>query len=65
VVLSGGGARLGGLAQRLAAATRLPVEPGVATAALRVGKTGLSDEQLSYVEPQIAVPVGLALGVAS
>jgi type IV pilus assembly protein PilM len=65
VVLSGGGARLAGLGQRLAAATRLPVEPGAATAALRVGKTGLSDEQLSYVEPQIAVPVGLALGVAS
>jgi type IV pilus assembly protein PilM len=65
VVISGGGARLTGLAQRLAAATRLPVEPGAATAALRVGKTGLTDEQLTYVEPQIAVPVGLALGVAS
>jgi type IV pilus assembly protein PilM len=65
VVISGGGARLAGLGQRLASATRLPVEPGAATAALRVGKTGLSDDQLSYVEPQIAVPVGLALGVAS
>jgi type IV pilus assembly protein PilM len=65
VVLSGGGARLNGLGQRLAAATRLPVEPGAATAALRVGKTGLTPDQLSYVEPQIAVPVGLALGVAS
>jgi type IV pilus assembly protein PilM len=65
VVLSGGGARLAGLGQRLAAATRLPVEPGAATAALKVGKTGLSADQLMYVEPQIAVPVGLALGVAS
>jgi type IV pilus assembly protein PilM len=65
IVLSGGGARLGGLGQRLAAATRLPVEPGAATAALQVGKTGLTPDQLSYVEPQIAVPVGLALGVAS
>ncbi|HEX3824347.1 MAG TPA: type IV pilus assembly protein PilM [Mycobacteriales bacterium] len=65
VVISGGGARLNGLAQRLAAATRLPVEPGAASAALRVGKTGLSADQLTYVEPQIAVPVGLALGVAS
>ena len=64
-MLSGGGARLTGLGQRLAAATRLPVEPGVATAALKIGKTGLTEEQLSYVEPQIAVPVGLALGVAS
>jgi type IV pilus assembly protein PilM len=65
VVLSGGGARLGGLAQRLAAATRLPVHPGAAMSALRIGKTGLTPEQLSYVEPQIAVPVGLALGAAS
>jgi type IV pilus assembly protein PilM len=65
IVLSGGGARLGGLGQRLAAATRLPVEPGVASSTLKIGKTGLTDEQLSYVEPQIAVPVGLALGVAS
>ena len=65
VVLSGGGARLGGLAQRLAAASRLPVHPGAAMASLRIGKTGLTPEQLSYVEPQIAVPVGLALGVAS
>ena len=65
VVLSGGGARLTGLAQRLAAASRLPVQPGAAMAALRVGKTGLSPDQLSYVEPQIAVPVGLALGVAA
>ncbi|HWC33203.1 MAG TPA: type IV pilus assembly protein PilM [Mycobacteriales bacterium] len=65
VVLSGGGARLGGLAQRLAAATRLPVHPGAAMSALRIGKTGLTPEQLAYVEPQIAVPVGLALGVAA
>jgi type IV pilus assembly protein PilM len=65
LVLSGGGARLGGLAARLAAATRLPVEPGAVTSALKVGKTGLSPDQLSYVEPQIAVPVGLAMGVAS
>jgi type IV pilus assembly protein PilM len=65
IVLSGGGARLTGLAQRLAAATRLPVQPGSALAALRVGKTGLSPDQLAYVEPQITVPVGLALGAAS
>jgi type IV pilus assembly protein PilM len=65
VILSGGAARLTGLSQRLAAATRLPVEPGAVTASLKVGKTGLSPDQLSYVEPQIAVPVGLAMGVAS
>ena len=65
VELSGGGARLSGLGPRLATATRLTVVPGVTTAALKIGKTGLTDEQLSYVEPQIAVPVGLAMGVAS
>jgi hypothetical protein len=32
---------------------------------LRMGKTGLSDEQLAFVEPVITVPVGLALGMAS
>jgi type IV pilus assembly protein PilM len=65
IVLSGGGARLSGLAQRLAGAARLPVQPGAAMASLRVGKTGLSPDQLAYVEPQITVPVGLALGAAS
>ena len=65
LVLSGGGGRLGGLAQRLASATRLPVEPGSPLPTLKIGKTGLSPEQLSYVEPLASVPVGLALGVAS
>ena len=34
-------------------------------ALLSLGRTGLTDEQLSYVEPIVAVPVGLAMGVAS
>jgi type IV pilus assembly protein PilM len=65
IVVSGGGARLGGLAQRLALATRLPVEPAAPLAKVQVGRTGLSSEQLSYVEPQVTVPLGLAMGVAS
>ncbi len=65
VVLSGGGARLGGLAQRLATATRLPVEHASPMSRMQIGRTGLSPEQLSYVEPLVAVPVGLAMGVAS
>jgi hypothetical protein len=32
---------------------------------LKVVKTGLSPEQLSFVEPLVTVPVGLAMGVAS
>jgi type IV pilus assembly protein PilM len=65
IVVSGGGARLGGLVQRLALATRLPVEPAAPLSTLKVGKTGLSDEQLTFVEPLVTVPVGLAMGVAS
>jgi type IV pilus assembly protein PilM len=65
IVVSGGGARLGGLGQRLALATRLPVEPAAPLSSIKVGKTGLSDEQLSFVEPLVTVPVGLAMGVAS
>ena len=62
LVVSGGGSRLRGLADRLAHATRLPVDVGNPMASLRVGKTGLSPEQLSFVQPLAAVPVGLALG---
>jgi type IV pilus assembly protein PilM len=65
VVVSGGGARLGGLLPRLALATRLPVEPASPLSALRVGDTGLTPQQLGFVEPLVSVPVGLALGVAS
>jgi type IV pilus assembly protein PilM len=65
VVLSGGGSQLRGLAERLSTATRLPVDLARPMSVLRMGKTGLSDEQLAFVEPVITVPVGLALGMAS
>ena len=65
VVLSGGGSRLGGLVERLQAATRLPVEVARPMSVMKIGKTGLTAEQLAYVEPMVTVPVGLALGVAS
>ena len=65
VVLSGGGSLLTGLAERLSTATRLPVELARPMSLLRMGKTGLTDEQLAFVEPVITVPVGLALGMAS
>jgi type IV pilus assembly protein PilM len=65
VTLSGGGSRLTGLVERLSAATRLPVEPARPMSLLKLGKTGLTNEQLAYVEPMVSVPVGLALGVAS
>lgn len=65
VSVSGGGSRLGGLVERLSAATRLPVELARPMSTLKLGKTGLTDEQLAYVEPMVVVPVGLAMGVAS
>jgi type IV pilus assembly protein PilM len=65
LVLTGGGARLGGLAQRLQVVARVPVEVGAPLQSLQVGRTGLSPEQIAFVEPLAAVPVGLALGVAS
>lgn len=61
VVLSGGGARLDGLVERLSSATRLPVVLAQPFASLRMGKSGLTDEQLAFVELTAAVPVGLAL----
>jgi type IV pilus assembly protein PilM len=63
--LTGGGARLAGLADRLQVATRIPVDAGNPMHTLAVGKTGLSPEQLAFVQPLAAVPVGLALGAAS
>ena len=65
IVLSGGGSRLLGLAERLSVATRLPVELAHPLGLLALGRTGLSPEQLAYAEPVLSVPVGLALGAAA
>ncbi|MDQ1288027.1 MAG: type pilus assembly protein PilM [Actinomycetota bacterium] len=62
ILLSGGGSRLEGLRDRLAAETRLPVLAGDPMANLRIGRTGLDPAQLDFVRPLAAVPVGLALG---
>lgn len=64
IVLSGGGSLLAGLAQRLQAATRLPVQTARPMSQLKIGKTGLTADQLAYVEPMVTVPVGLAMGVS-
>jgi type IV pilus assembly protein PilM len=62
LTLSGGGSLASGLAERLAAAVRTPVEYGRAFSQLTIGKTGLAPEQIRFVEPMAAVPVGLAMG---
>ncbi len=64
VVLSGGGARLQGLPERLAERLHVPVELGSTLSGVSVGGTGLSPAQLRFVDPVSAVPVGLALGGA-
>ena len=65
VVLTGGGARLAGLAERLQSATRSPVVAGNPMSSLALGRTGLTPEQIEFVQPLAVVPVGLALGAAS
>jgi type IV pilus assembly protein PilM len=62
IVLSGGGSRLDGLVDRLTSSTRLPVVVGDPLSALRVGNTGLDADQIEFIKPLAAVPVGLALG---
>lgn len=64
VVLSGGGALVAGLGAQLGAATHLPVQrDGVMDAIARGG--GLSAELVERAAPFAAVPVGLALRMAS
>jgi type IV pilus assembly protein PilM len=62
LVLSGGGSLAPGLAEKLAAAVRTPVEYGRPFSQLTVGRTGLAPEQIRFVEPLAAIPVGLAMG---
>ena len=62
ITMSGGGSRLEGLVERLAAVTRLPVSDGDPLSSLHVGNTGLAPEQIEFIKPLAAVPVGLALG---
>lgn len=65
IVLSGGGSQLGGLAQRLATASRLPVVVASPLSGMSVGRTGLEPDQIASIQDRMAVPVGLALGRAS
>lgn len=62
IVIIGGGARLPRLGERLSAVLRLPVEHGRPLASVKIGKLGLSPEQLDEVNGVGAVAIGLALG---
>jgi type IV pilus assembly protein PilM len=63
-VLTGGGSHLPGLGQYLSSASRLPVTVGDPLAGLRWGKS-VRRETLAGIESLVAVPVGLAYGVAA
>ena len=64
VVVTGGGARLPELADRLGQALGLPTEAGHPLARIKLGKLGLVPDQLAEAETFMPVPVGLALGGA-
>lgn len=63
-VLTGGGSHLPGLGQYLSSASRLPVTLGDPLAGLRSAKTVQRDALVGH-ESFIALPVGLAYGVAA
>ena len=62
VVLTGGGAHLPGLGQYLSSASRLPVALGDALVGVRRPKKG---PDMAGFESRVAMPVGLAFGVAA
>jgi type IV pilus assembly protein PilM len=63
-IVTGGGARLPNLIQRLAAVLHVPVEEAQPLARVKLGKLGLAPEQLVQMSAVASVAVGLALGDA-
>ena len=61
VLLTGAGAKMAGLRARLATELRVPVEMASPLEYLKLGKTGLTDEQLTNAAAVMAAPVGLAM----
>lgn len=61
VLLTGAGAKMAGLRARLSTELRVPVEMASPLEYLKLGKTGLSDEQLTAAAAVMAAPVGLAM----
>jgi type IV pilus assembly protein PilM len=65
VVLTGGGSHLAGLGQYLSSASRLPVTVGNPLEAVNVARTAGGREAFAGHESLMALPVGLAYGVAA
>ena len=65
VLVTGGGSRIAGLMERLQSQLGARVEPARPLDGLHISsRVGLDDEELSDVEPLLAVPVGLAMAAA-
>lgn len=64
VALTGGGSHLPGLGQYISSSTRLPVTLGDGLAGFKFG-SGLDRSALTGQESLVALPVGLAFGVAA
>ncbi|MFP4234308.1 MAG: type IV pilus assembly protein PilM [Nitriliruptoraceae bacterium] len=62
MVLTGGGALLDGLPQRVEAQVRLPVQLGNPFARWRAHGTVYTEEELAQVGPSLVTAIGLALG---
>jgi len=61
VILTGGGSKLPGLHDRLAAALHLPVEEGQPLSRVRLGKISQTPDELASMSAICAVSIGLAL----
>lgn len=64
-VITGGGSQLPGLGQYLSSATRLPVTVGRPLSTLKHGNSSGLSSQMIENQHAIAVPLGLAFGVAA
>ncbi|MCZ7536358.1 MAG: type IV pilus assembly protein PilM [Acidimicrobiia bacterium] len=62
VVTTGGGARLAGIDDRLAALVGVPVIPASPRSQLAIGDIGFDDDDVTRLDPYLPAPVGLALG---
>lgn len=61
VLVAGGGSLTPGLFDQIVAATDVPVQPALILGSLHLGRTGLSEQDLTRSEPVMAAPLGLAL----
>ena len=62
VIITGGGSLTPGLIEHLEATLRMDVQRAEPLAELDVTKSGLTEEQISQIEPVIATAIGLATG---